>query len=88
MIVQTYDGETIVGRIVDEDAKVLRVRTDPFATQLVEVPKASIESRRPSPISEMPQGAINVLTKDEVLDLIAYLRSAGNPADKAFGKKK
>jgi hypothetical protein len=38
----------------------------------------------PSKVSEMPQGLINVLTPEEVLDLIAYLRSGGDPADKAF----
>jgi hypothetical protein len=32
----------------------------------------------------MPQGLVSVLTKEEILDLIAYLRSAGNAADKAF----
>ena len=34
----------------------------------------------------MPQGLANSLTKEEILDLLAYLRSAGNPQDKAFGK--
>ena len=55
-----------------------------FALELVEIPKAKIESRQPTRISEMPQGAINVLTKEEILDLIAYMRSAGNAQDKAF----
>jgi putative heme-binding domain-containing protein len=86
-IIETTDGKTITGRVVDEDAKKLKIRTDPFATQLVEVRKADIESRRPSPTSEMPQGLINVLKKEEVLDLIAYLRSGGNAKDKAFQRK-
>jgi hypothetical protein len=34
----------------------------------------------------MPQGLINVLEKDEILDLIAYLRSAGKQGDAAFAK--
>ena len=50
----------------------------------VQVAKTDIEEQQDSPTSEMPQGQINVLTKEEVLDLIAYLRSAGNPNDKAF----
>ncbi|MBA3801128.1 MAG: hypothetical protein H0X18_18960, partial [Geodermatophilaceae bacterium] len=32
-----------------------------------------------SRVSSMPAGLIDVLTKDEVLDLIAYVESAGNP---------
>jgi hypothetical protein len=32
----------------------------------------------------MPTGLIDILNQDEVLDLIAYIRSAGDPKDKAF----
>ena len=32
----------------------------------------------------MPAGLINALNQEELLDLIAYLQSAGNPKDKAF----
>jgi putative heme-binding domain-containing protein len=85
-IVRTTDGETITGRIVEENETLIKIRTDPFARQLVEVPKSSIDVRTPSPISEMPEGAINVLTKSEILDLVAYLRSGGNAGDKAFRK--
>jgi hypothetical protein len=63
---------------------MLRVRANPFTEDVIEVPKDSIEVREPSRISEMPQGLINVLSKEEVLDLIAYLRSGGNAADRAF----
>jgi putative heme-binding domain-containing protein len=85
-VIETTDGKTITGRVVDENSKRLLVRTDPFATQLVEVPRSRIESRTPSKTSEMPQGLVNVLTKEEILDLVAYLRSGGNPKDKAFQK--
>jgi hypothetical protein len=32
----------------------------------------------------MTQCLINVLTQDDILDLIAYLRSGGDAQDKAF----
>jgi putative heme-binding domain-containing protein len=82
--IATSEGEVITGRIIEETGDKIRVRTDPFATEPVEVAKTAIESRDPSPVSEMPQGAINVLSKEEILDLIAYLRSAGNANDAAF----
>jgi putative heme-binding domain-containing protein len=85
-IIQTEDGEVITGRVVEENDTSLKVRTTPFATELVEVPKKKIEARQSSYVSEMPQGLINVLSKEEVLDLIAYMRSAGNAKDKAFQK--
>jgi putative heme-binding domain-containing protein len=86
MVVVTTDGEVLTGRVINETDDKLVIRTDPFATRMTEVAKADIEEQSDSPTSEMPQGLINVLTKDEVLDLIAYLRSAGNPKDKAFEK--
>jgi len=72
--------------VIDEDDKAVRMRTSPFATALTEIPKESIEERQFSTVSEMPNGLVNVLTKEEILDLIAYLRAAGNPEDKAFKK--
>jgi hypothetical protein len=30
---------------------------------------------------------IDVLSEDEILDLLAYVRSAGDPHDRAFQKK-
>ena len=82
----TNDGDVYTGRIINEDDKKVSIRTNPFAEQLTDVAKKDIEERKLSPLSEMPQGLINVLTKEEVLDLIAYLRSAGNAEDPAFKK--
>ncbi|MDX1946440.1 MAG: c-type cytochrome [Pirellulaceae bacterium] len=83
-VIRTLDGEIITGRVLEENDKTLKVRTDPFARELVTIAKDNIEERQQSRVSEMPQGLVNVLTKEEILDLIAFLRSAGNPQDKAF----
>lgn len=83
-IVHTDNGKLIIGRVVSQDSKRLMIRTDPFARQLTEVSVDSIEQHLPSKVSEMPQGLVNVLTQDEILDLIAYMRSAGKPQDRAF----
>jgi putative heme-binding domain-containing protein len=83
-VIRTLDGEVITGRVVEETDKEIKVRTDPFARELVTIAKSNIEARQQSRISEMPQGLINSLTKQEILDLIAYMRSAGNAEDKAF----
>jgi putative heme-binding domain-containing protein len=85
-ILRTHDGETITGRILEENDKIVKLRTDPFARELVTIAKENIAERQQSRQSEMPQGLVNVLSKEEILDLIAYLRSAGNAADGAFAK--
>jgi putative heme-binding domain-containing protein len=83
-VIRTLDGDIITGRVIDENDTEIKVRTDPFARELLTIAKSNIEARQPSRISEMPQGLINTLSKEEILDLIAYMRSAGNAQDKAF----
>lgn len=83
-VIRTLDGEVITGRVIEENDKELKVRSDPFARELLTIPKENIEVRQQSRVSEMPQGLINTLSKEEILDLIAYMRSEGNPQDKAF----
>ena len=85
-LVLTQQGEVYAGRILDENDEKITIRTDPFAKELVTVLKKDIEERQKSPVSEMPQGLINTLTKDEILDMVAYLRAAGKADDKAFKK--
>ncbi|MEZ6072731.1 MAG: c-type cytochrome [Pirellulales bacterium] len=84
--VVTNDGRVITGRIVDEDDSKIRIRTNPYGSEMTELPKDAIEQRTVLDTSEMPTGLINVLTQDEILDLIAYLRSGGNAADPAFAE--
>ena len=45
-----------------------------------------VKSRKPYPVSLMPAGMINPLNQDELLDLIGYLQSGGNPKHKAFAQ--
>lgn len=85
-IILTVQGEVISGRIIDENDDEVKVRTDPFAREVTVVKKKDIEERQKSPVSEMPQGLINTLTKEEILDMVAYMRAAGKADDKAFKK--
>jgi putative heme-binding domain-containing protein len=85
--IEKTDGSMVIGRIVSEDADNVQVMMNPFSpTTLSPIKKSEIKSKKTYPISMMPPGMINVLNQDELLDLIAYLLSAGNPNDKAFAK--
>jgi hypothetical protein len=35
----------------------------------------------------MPEGLVNALSKEDILDLIAFLESAGRPSHPAFRRK-
>ncbi|OAI55529.1 heme-binding protein [Verrucomicrobiaceae bacterium SCGC AG-212-N21] len=86
-LIEKKDGSLVIGRVVSEDADTLQVMMNPFApTQLTAVKTGDVKSKKTQPVSMMPPGLINVLNKDELLDLIAYTLSGGNPQDKMFAK--
>jgi putative heme-binding domain-containing protein len=86
-IIETKDGRTIVGRILSEYGETIAVAIDPEdATHLVHLLKSDIERRERTPNSLMPANLLGTLNPSEVLDLLAYLLSRGNPDDPMFGK--
>ena len=76
--IQTTDGKVVVGRIVEETADKIILRPNPLEPTTVTIAKSEIESRQLSKVSPMPEGLLNTFTKEEVLDLIAYLESLGD----------
>jgi hypothetical protein len=43
---------------------------------------------RASKVSMMPTGLLDTLSSDEVIDLLAYLKSGGNPKHEIYAGKK
>jgi putative heme-binding domain-containing protein len=80
------NGDIVTGRIISETDDKIVVRPSMLAPETKEVRKADIKSREISKISPMPPGLVNMLTKDEILDLLAYFEAAGH-ADGAPFKK-
>jgi putative heme-binding domain-containing protein len=81
----TTDGETIVGRVTNLKENRLTVNTnmqDPNATITIE--RGKIESMEPADTSMMPSGLLNTLHEDELLDLMAFLLSRGDPESPFF----
>lgn len=86
--IETVDGLALSGRILSEDGGKLTLATDPEdGTKVVEIKLDDIEEKAPSKTSLMPAELLNTLNRDEVLDLIAYLLSRGNPDDPIFQEK-
>ncbi len=86
-LISTKDGGSLLGRVVQQEGGELKVMTNPFApTALVTIPENEVAGITTRPMSMMPPGLINVLNPDELLDLLAYLMTGGNPDDAAFKK--
>jgi putative heme-binding domain-containing protein len=80
------NGAQVVGSIEREDADRIRVRTSPLLPQTIPVEKKEIVRRELSSISPMPPGLINILTKEQVLDLLAFIEAGGNREHRDFSK--
>jgi putative heme-binding domain-containing protein len=82
---ETDSGQFITGLIIKETPKAVEVIENPLAkTKPVVLKPSEIVERKKSPVSIMPKGLLDKLTKEEILDLVAYVISRGNPKDKLF----
>jgi hypothetical protein len=75
----------VTGIILEETKEKVKIIENPLAKAEPLVIKVSdIDSRKKSPISMMPKGLLDKLTRDEVLDLIAYIAARGDRKDPLF----
>ena len=79
------DGRQIIGRVVNLSGGKYLVMTDMTRpNDLTSIEAKSVEETHPSPVSMMPTGTLNTLRRDEVLDLLAYLRAGGDSEHALF----
>ena len=72
------DERFVVGVVREEDEETLRLAPNLLAPDdLIEVAKADVVERREATLSAMPSGTASTLTKEELLDLLAFLEAGG-----------
>ncbi|HUG67016.1 MAG TPA: c-type cytochrome [Pirellulaceae bacterium] len=75
----TLDGRVVTGRIVNLAGDAFRVSENMLDPgNLTSVDRKQIDEIVPSKLSMMPQGLLDTLNEEEVLDLMAYLLSRGD----------
>lgn len=86
--VEMHHIKTFRAPSVYQSDEEIAVAPNPFNfRELSKTPMTNVEKIALSQISMMPMGTIFTINKDELIDLMAYLRSGGNPKDAVFGKK-
>jgi putative heme-binding domain-containing protein len=86
-IITLTDGRTLHGRIINLNGNNLKLNTDMLNPNgLVDIDTRTIESTARSKVSMMPEGLIDNLRREEILDLMAYLLSRGDRKHKMFKK--
>lgn len=84
-IVTRKDGEAHSGRVIYRDDKEIAVAANPYDfSELTKTPIAEVASVELSHVSMMPPATIQMMSKEEVSDLMAYLLSGGNKRHKMF----
>ena len=85
MVFTMKDGSVIIGRIANLSGDTYRVITDLLNPgEMTGVDSRKVAKIEPNPISMMPPGLLNTLTDDDILDLLAFLLSAGDKTDPLF----
>ena len=85
MNIFTTDGKVLSGRVTAETEQSVTLSVhaeDP--TQLITIGRKEIEEIQPAKLSLMPEKLLHSLNREEVLDLIAYMLSRGDPQAGVF----
>ena len=78
-------GETLSGVVVNLNGDRITLNTDLYnPNQRTSVQRKEVESMGPSPVSPMPPGLLNMMKKEEILDLLAYILSGGDEQHRFF----
>jgi putative heme-binding domain-containing protein len=82
------NGEVVTGSVVETAGKkilVAPVMMNPGVT--VEIAAADVKAEEPSAVSPMPSGLLNEFTKEEIVELMAFLDAGGDRNAPVYRKK-
>ena len=90
-VIELGSGKVVTGLVVEETPDVIKLIENPLLkADPIVIKRGDIVEREKSKVSIMPKGLLDKLTRDEILDLVAYVNARGNknhPAYKAGGEK-
>jgi putative heme-binding domain-containing protein len=86
-VIVTSAGKIFEGRILDKNDQSITVAVDPRGpTGVIQIPADAVDETVPSKVSMMPKDLLNTLSKEEILDLLAYIESGGDEEHANFQK--
>jgi putative heme-binding domain-containing protein len=72
-------GSTVAGIVTFEDDDTIKLVENPMeASKEIKIDKVEVEGRKRSDVSIMPLGLLDPLTREEILDLLAYVMANGD----------
>ncbi|HLG39053.1 MAG TPA: c-type cytochrome, partial [Chitinophagaceae bacterium] len=73
VVITSQDGRTYSGNVIAENDRQLTMRV--IGQDQLVLNKSDIQSRETAAVSMMPEGLLQTLSDNEVLDLVGYLRA-------------
>jgi putative heme-binding domain-containing protein len=87
IVVTKQNGETLTGVIVNLSGDTVMINTDlTNPDQRVGIDRKTVQSIELSKVSPMPPMLLSMLNQEEILDLVAFILSGGDPANPMFAK--
>ena len=84
-MVSLKNGQTLSGVVVNLNGDRVTLNTDLYnPNQRTSVQRKDVLSMGPSTVSPMPPGLLNMMKKDEIMDLLAYILSGGDAEHSFF----
>jgi putative heme-binding domain-containing protein len=84
-IFELVSGKLVQGLVVEETPEVIKLVENPLVkTEPIVLKRSDIVDRQRSKTSIMPKGLLEKLTRDEILDLVAYVSAGGNAKNSLF----
>ncbi|MFM9960416.1 MAG: PVC-type heme-binding CxxCH protein, partial [Planctomycetaceae bacterium] len=84
-VFELQNGKVIQGLVIEESGDIIKVVENPLvSTNPILIKRNEVAERQRSKVSIMPKGLLEKLTRDEILDLVAYLASRGNKNSPLF----
>ena len=81
------DGRVIAGLLLDQSAASITLLPNPLKPEVtVTIARTEIDELEASSISTMPMSLLITFTRDEILDLLAFVQSGGQPENPVFSK--
>ena len=84
-VFELQNGKVIQGLVIEESGDIIKVVENPLiSTNPILIKRNEVAERTRSKVSIMPKGLLEKLTRDEILDLVAYLASRGDKNSPLF----
>jgi putative heme-binding domain-containing protein len=78
-------GKVVTGLVLEETPDTIKIIENPLAkAEPTIVRRGDVVERQRSKTSMMPKGLLDKLTRDEILDLVAYVAAGGNQGHGVF----